>query len=78
MPDAITTHTATADVPVTCTVLEGSVEERPHEYASEEAVDVVVMGTHGHTDLQRELVGSTTEQLIRHTHRPVLAVPEGE
>jgi nucleotide-binding universal stress UspA family protein len=37
--------------------------------------DVIVMGTHGRTGLQRLLLGSVTERVIRRSRAPVLAVP---
>jgi nucleotide-binding universal stress UspA family protein len=39
------------------------------------AADVVVMGTHGRTGLERLLVGSVAERVIRRSSAPVLAVP---
>jgi nucleotide-binding universal stress UspA family protein len=36
---------------------------------------LVVMGTHGRTGLDRVLIGSVTEKVIRHAPCPVLAVP---
>ena len=42
-----------------------------------EAVDLVVMGTHGRRGLRRVAVGSTTEQVMRHAECPVLAVGPG-
>ena len=38
--------------------------------------DVIVMGTHGRTGLQRLLLGSVTERVVRHSAVPVLAVPQ--
>lgn len=37
--------------------------------------DLVAMATHGHDSLLDDLVGSTTEQVVRRTRCPVLAVP---
>lgn len=52
--------------------------ETPHraisEYATENDIDLVSLGTHGRTGLQRHLLGSVTERTIRTSHTPVLAV----
>ncbi|WP_435118031.1 universal stress protein [Halolamina sp. C58] len=40
-----------------------------------EAVDVVVMATHGREGLQHALLGSVTEKVVRHSPAPVLTVP---
>jgi nucleotide-binding universal stress UspA family protein len=37
--------------------------------------DLIVMGTHGLSGLEKVLIGSTTERLLRRTTLPVLAVP---
>jgi nucleotide-binding universal stress UspA family protein len=39
------------------------------------AIGLMVLGTHGRTGLARILMGSVTEQVIRHATCPVLAVP---
>ena len=44
------------------------------EYAEKERCDLIVMGTHGRTGLQRALLGSVTEQVLRHAACPVLTV----
>jgi nucleotide-binding universal stress UspA family protein len=45
------------------------------EMAEREAVDVVMMSTHGRTGLDHLLLGSVTEKVIAHAHCPVLAIP---
>ena len=44
------------------------------EYAGAEAVDLVVMGTHGRTGVGRFLLGSVTERVVRTSPVPVLTV----
>jgi nucleotide-binding universal stress UspA family protein len=43
-------------------------------YASQQDIDMVVLGIRGHTLWEKLLVGSTTDRLVRHTTIPVLAV----
>lgn len=44
------------------------------EYAEEEAIDLIAMGTHGRTGIDRILLGSTTERTIRRSPVPVMSV----
>ncbi len=44
------------------------------ETAEEKEIDLIVLSTHGHTGLERLLLGSTTEHVVRHAHCPVLVV----
>lgn len=37
--------------------------------------DVIVMGTHGRTGIERFLIGSTTEKIVRAAAVPVVTVP---
>ena len=41
---------------------------------TEHKVDLVVMGTSGHSDLEQMIIGSNTEKVVRHAHCPVLTV----
>jgi nucleotide-binding universal stress UspA family protein len=45
------------------------------EYAREEGVDLIVMGTHGRRGIRHLLLGSVTEEVVRMSPCPVLAVP---
>lgn len=55
-------------------------EGRPHRaigsYVDERGVDLVVMGTHGGTDLDRLLLGSVAERTVRTSPVPVVTVRE--
>jgi len=44
------------------------------EYAEETDVDVIVMGTHGRRGLDRYLLGSVTEKVVRAADVPVMTV----
>jgi len=49
-------------------------------YVDEAGIDLIAMGTQGRTGLNRYLLGSTTERVVRHAPIPVVAVraPEEE
>ena len=55
---------------------------RPHaviaDFAEDHDIDLIVMGSHGRTGIQRMLLGSVTERVLRSTHRSVLVVDERE
>ena len=48
--------------------------------ANQESVDLIVMGTHGHTGVKHLVMGSVARNVLRMAHRPVLIVerPSGE
>jgi nucleotide-binding universal stress UspA family protein len=50
------------------------------QFAKETDIDLIVMGTHGHSGLAHVLLGSTTEKVVRKAPCPVLTVrhPEHE
>ena len=54
--------------------LHESIHESIIEYAEEKNADIIVMGSHGRTGLERLLMGSVTERVIGHTDRAVLVV----
>jgi nucleotide-binding universal stress UspA family protein len=61
-------------VPVTTAVLEGNAAEAILDYAERVDVDMIVMGTHGRSGLDRFLVGSVAERVIRMSDVPVMTV----
>jgi nucleotide-binding universal stress UspA family protein len=48
------------------------------DYAEENDLDLIVMGTHGRTGLHRYLLGSVTERTVRQSPVPVLTIRNGE
>ena len=61
-------------VPVETAVLRGNPHERIIDYVDENGVDLIVMGTHGRTGVDRYLLGSVTERVVRTADVPVLTV----
>jgi len=55
-------------------VLEGKPAEKIVEYAEENDMDLIVMGTMGKSGLDRILLGSVAERVVRISHTPVLVV----
>jgi len=52
----------------------GSPHAQITDYAETTDVDLIVMGTHGRTGLDRVLLGSVTERVVRAASCPVLTV----
>src|ERR1039458_6114755 len=57
-----------------CFVQDGSVTDLILSQAEERAVNLIVMGTHGLRGIDRLMLGSVTERVLRRARRPVLAV----
>ena len=56
-------------------VLEGPTADAILEYAQECHMDLLVVGTHGHSGLEHLLMGNTAGRLVRHSKIPILLVP---
>jgi nucleotide-binding universal stress UspA family protein len=63
------------DVPSVTDVIQGEPYGTIVEYAEVRDIDLVVMPTHGRQGLERYLLGSTTERVVRRSNVPVLTVP---
>jgi len=53
----------------------GRVARRIVEYSGQNAIDVIVVGTHGRTGVSHALLGSVAGAVIRRAPCPVLTVP---
>ncbi|WP_277555407.1 universal stress protein [Halobaculum limi] len=62
------------ELPVVESVVSGRAFSSIIEYADENDVDLIVMGTHGRRGLDRYLLGSVTERVVRSANQPVLTV----
>jgi nucleotide-binding universal stress UspA family protein len=65
---------ADAGVECTTTVTTGTAYRAIRDYVDEHAIDMIVMGTHGRKGLDRYLLGSVTERVVRTAAVPVLTV----
>lgn len=62
------------NVTIRVLVRHGDAHEVTLDCAKEEAADMIVMGTHGHTGITHALLGSTAEKVVRLATMPVLTV----
>ncbi|MFC7046447.1 universal stress protein [Halobacteriaceae archaeon GCM10025711] len=62
------------DVPVMRVLLDGSPSKEIIRYAEAEDCDLIVMGTHGRGGIDRLLLGSVAEKVVRSSNVPVLTV----
>lgn len=66
-----------AGVEAVTSVEHGMADEAIVNYVDAHDIDLVVMGTHGRRGVERQLLGSVTERVIRTCPVPVLAVRQG-
>ncbi|MEA5389285.1 universal stress protein [Haloarculaceae archaeon H-GB11] len=64
-------------VALTTAIRKGLPEEEILAYVDEEEIDLLVMGTHGRRGIERYILGSTTERVLRQSPVPVLTVRGG-
>ena len=65
-------HLAEQGFSPTFAVLHGNPEEAIVKYADANAMDFMIMGTYGHNRIRHLIIGSTTAQVLRRSHLPVL------
>jgi nucleotide-binding universal stress UspA family protein len=70
--EAVAASAEDAGIGCETAVERGVPHRRILEYADENGVDLVSMGTHGRTGLDRLLMGSVTERVVRKSDVPVL------
>lgn len=62
------------DFKITLKTLEGHPAERILQKVEEENIDLIVMGASGKHAIERFLLGSVTEKIVRYAKCPVLTV----
>jgi len=55
-----------------CQVLSGTVESAIADYVKHAGIDLLIVGAYGHSRIRELLIGSTTTELLRRCHVPVL------
>lgn len=56
----------------------GDLVEVVSRYIDDEDIFLIVMGSHGADGIKEYLFGSNAQKIVRHAHRPVLVIKEGE
>ena len=67
-----------ADISVGGTIARGPAARVILSHSEEHDVDLIVMGTHGRSGIERHLIGSVTETVVRNAAVPVCCVPMAE
>ncbi|MGZ0747209.1 universal stress protein [Haloparvum sp. AD34] len=67
-----------AGVEATTTVTTGTAYRTIQDYVDDNDIDLIVMGTHGRQGLDRYLLGSVTERVVRTSDVPVMTVRQEE
>lgn len=55
-----------------CSVIEGHSEKAISNYVTEQDISLLIMGAYGHSRIRHLVIGSTTAQMLRSSHIPVL------
>lgn len=63
-----------SDLPHSSIVMKGDVAEEIIEYASQNNIGMIIMGTHGYKGLEKVLFGSVAEKVVKTSPCPVLTV----
>ena len=72
---AIERVAADRGVTINTVVRQGIPHQSILQHAVEHDVDLIVMGTHGRTGLERQIIGSVAERIVRLSPVPVMTVP---
>ena len=55
-----------------CSLIEGHSEKAIAQYSEENNIDLLMIGAYGHSRIRHLVIGSTTAQILRSSHIPVL------
>jgi len=74
--EELNTRAAAEGVETVTRITGGTAHEEVVRYAEENDIDVIVMGTRGRQGVERYLLGSVTERVVRTAEQAVLTVDE--
>jgi nucleotide-binding universal stress UspA family protein len=74
MEDFLEKNMPSTTVPYQWTILSGYVAAEIIEYAGKEAIDLIIIGTHGFKGLNRMLLGSVAEKVVKLAPCPVMTI----
>jgi universal stress protein A len=60
---------------VTTAVIPGNPSDSLHDYANKHGIDLILVGVRPRGSIQKVLIGSTTESMIRHAPCNILTIP---
>ena len=63
---------ATSQLNSVMQLLSGSAEAEIEQYIAAKNIDLLIMGAYGHNRIRHLIIGSTTAQMLRNSHLPVL------
>ncbi|WP_027389755.1 universal stress protein [Chrysiogenes arsenatis] len=72
--DKLTESLKGKKIPVRSLILEGNPYAEIVDYAEKNDVDLIIIGSHGYTGIDRFLLGSVAERVVRKAKCPVLTV----
>ena len=61
-------------MPCESKILQGDVAEKLLEFAGENDISLIIMGTHGYKGLEKVLFGSVAERVVKNAPCPVLTI----
>ncbi|QHS17449.1 universal stress protein [haloarchaeon 3A1-DGR] len=73
--DEIAEMARDASIPVETEVRTAVPHSSILEYADDHNIGIIVMGTHGRSGIERSVLGSVTERVVRQSNIPVVTVP---
>jgi nucleotide-binding universal stress UspA family protein len=72
--ESIPSRVASKGIEVTTKILEGNAAEMINDYVKKNAVDLIVIATHGYSGMKRLMFGSVALQVLHDSYVPVLLI----